>query len=216
MQERFLTSYNISAKNQKYWIPLTWTTSEELNFTDTEPRIWLNKDDLSINIDKNANWYILNIREIGFYRVNYDKNNWIQLINVLNGNNFTQILDVNRAQLIDDSLNLARAGYIDYDIALNLSKYLTNETNYLPWKSMTSASAYLNQRIEGDAEIKKLYNKYALQLVEKAYNEYGFNEDMEKDSLLHQLTRELVLSWACRFGHKDCIKQAKEYFRKMT
>ena len=51
------------------------------------------------------NWLIGNIQHSGFYRVNYDLENWNKLIKQLKENH-TLINPINRAQLIDDSFNL--------------------------------------------------------------------------------------------------------------
>ena len=68
----------------------------------------------------------------GFYRVNYDANNWelltSQLLEDLNKINVN-----NRAQLLDDSFNLASVEHLGYDVFLNLTRYLLQEKEYVPW-----------------------------------------------------------------------------------
>lgn len=51
---------------------------------------------------------------------------------------------INRAQLIDDSLNIARVNGIPYATALSLIGYLTEEVEYLPWKSAFNALEYVD------------------------------------------------------------------------
>lgn len=46
---------------------------------------------------------------LGYYRVNYDRPNWIALARVLSESTNTIHL-LNRAQLVDDAFNLARNG----------------------------------------------------------------------------------------------------------
>lgn len=62
---------------------------------------------------------------------------------------FMKIHELNRAALIDDVLNLARAGYVDYFYALEATQYLTQETNYIPWKAALNAFSYLNRKLTG-------------------------------------------------------------------
>jgi aminopeptidase N len=83
---------------------------------------------------------------IGFYRVNYDENNWDLLISYLKSDNYGKIHPVNRAQLLDDSLNLARAGVLPYGTALELAKYLEKEGDYISWFSALTAFSFLNLR----------------------------------------------------------------------
>ena len=78
----------------------------------------------------------------GYFRVNYDHQNW-QLIFEQLLSNHSSISIINRAQIMDDSLNLAQGGLLDYDIALNLTTYLVLEKEYLPWESALSSLKYM-------------------------------------------------------------------------
>ena len=40
--------------------------------------------DLADAVVDDLNWYLVNVRNTGFYRVNYDQENWERLITVLN------------------------------------------------------------------------------------------------------------------------------------
>lgn len=51
---------------------------------------------------------------------------------------------INRAQLIDDAFNLARADYLSYSILFNLTRYLRNESEYIPWKSAANGIKFLD------------------------------------------------------------------------
>lgn len=70
----------------------------------------------------------------GFYRVNYDVDNWNALIRQLHDAH-TEIHVLNRAQLIDDAFNLAKAGFLNFSVPVYLSKYLSKEKETLPWYS---------------------------------------------------------------------------------
>ena len=61
------------------------------------------------NIDKPTNFIVANLNQAGFYRVNYDVENWMRISNYLrNYVTMTKIDEVSRGQLIDDAFNLAR------------------------------------------------------------------------------------------------------------
>lgn len=79
----------------------------------------------------------------GYYRVNYDAKNWELLIKELTTNH-ESIHVANRAQLLDDGFNLARSGMLGYETALGITKYLTKETNFVPWRSARSGFGYIN------------------------------------------------------------------------
>lgn len=89
----------------------------------------------------------------GYYRVNYDITNWQLLANYLqDSRNFSMIAPTNRAQIVDDALTLARAGKLDYRIALNLTRYLINETEYVPWRSALGALSFIESMMSSGSE----------------------------------------------------------------
>ena len=98
---------------------------------------------------------------LGFYRVNYDDTNWKLLINDLRiPSKMQQISPTNKAQLIDDALNLARAGLLDYETSMNVTRYLSNELDYLPWKSAFTAFSYLDNMLIKTAGYDKFKVRY--------------------------------------------------------
>lgn len=71
--------------------------------TDSEDQITIS------SLPTGDQWVIFNLRQTGFYRVNYDNDNWNLLIQQLNSDH--QVIHViNRAQIINDAMELARAG----------------------------------------------------------------------------------------------------------
>lgn len=166
-QERFM--YINGDKNDPiWWIPITFTTTNELDFNNTKPSHWMRGiSELQIDdmVVRDNHWLLVNIQQTGFYRVNYDDKNWHNIISYLSSEDaYILITELNRAQIIDDSLNLARAGLLKYDIALNLTKYLEHETDYIPWKTAIHCLNYIEALIAREAEygifqvfIHKLY-----------------------------------------------------------
>lgn len=51
-------------------------------------------------------WFKANVNATGFYRVNYPKENWDRLINILNTDHMV-LSSTDRAQLLDDAFALA-------------------------------------------------------------------------------------------------------------
>lgn len=159
VQKRFLlleTNATESIKNDDekdsiWWIPITYTTSAELNFNETKPSHWM-KAEKSItieeeNVDK-SDWVIFNTQVAHYYRVNYDLENWKLITQFLNDpQKYSEIAVVNRAQLIDDSMNLARADFLDYTVALDVTKYLKHERDYVPWKTAISNLLYIDSML---------------------------------------------------------------------
>lgn len=216
-QERFLlrngSIVTTSDSEPLWWIPLTYTTERQLDFSTTRPFDWM-KATKSVTLS-NLNlspleWVIFNIQETGYYRVNYDRRNWQMIIKQLNKESFRNISTINRAQLIDDALNLARAGKLDYATALDVTSYLAHETEYLPWKAAFTAMHYLDDMLIRMSSYDK-FRVYVLKLLDNVYKQVGF-KDNPGDPQLTVFTRIDVLTWACNFGHEDCIQNAVNQF----
>lgn len=138
-QQRFFTNKKqISDDTSSWYIPLNFATASNPNFDDTQiTNFFVNGQDMSMisaptNFDA-SQWYVFNKQQLGYYRVNYDFNNWHALIVALNSDEFDKIHVLNRAQLIDDSLSFAAGGYLDYNVAFGILTYLSRETEYTPW-----------------------------------------------------------------------------------
>lgn len=107
---------------------------------------WLpNSSDEVITIPSldTAEWFLLNIDQFAFYRVNYHVDNWRALTKAMRENPQT-FSTKTRAQLIDDSLSLARDGFLSYAIALDMVMDLKVETSFLPWSAAARNLLQLN------------------------------------------------------------------------
>lgn len=80
-----------------------------------------------------------NLDAAGYFRVNYDIENWNNIIRQLETNK-DEIAKKVRAQLISDSFSLAQAREVSADLPLRLSSYLTKEFDFLPWNVFISRS----------------------------------------------------------------------------
>lgn len=98
----------------KWWVPLTYTTQQKPDFGKTRPMAWMKDTAAQISLSSLPNsdqWLVVNLQQAGFYRVNYDDNNW-KLITQQLVTDHSVIHVINRAQILDDSFNLARAGKV--------------------------------------------------------------------------------------------------------
>ncbi|CAD6993579.1 unnamed protein product [Ceratitis capitata] len=146
-----------------WWIPITYTTSKELNFENTRPITWVPRSEVYEIEDRNlstAEWFIFNIQQTGYYRVNYDADNWKAITtHLMRSDKYRSIGPANRAQLIDDAMNLARGAYLSYETALNLTRYLRHELDHVPWKAAITAFNFLDSMLvnQGDYDLLKNY-----------------------------------------------------------
>ncbi|XP_011665938.2 aminopeptidase N isoform X2 [Strongylocentrotus purpuratus] len=173
---------------------------------------WMEKDrsiefELADTVDEN-DWYMVNTYQYGFYRVNYDHENWMRLTDQLMTDHKV-FPNENRAQLIDDAFSLARTGNISMETALNLTRYLGNEKDLLPWEATLDYMSYITNmfRLSGGFGPLELYMQA---LVEPLYDSLGWNDT---DEVLEQYNRNNAIRVACYYRVTDCLDQASKLYQ---
>ncbi|KAG8440629.1 hypothetical protein GDO86_006396 [Hymenochirus boettgeri] len=197
--------------NYEWIVPITYQTAT------TQSIYWLQTKEGTVNEFKitGGNWLLANINVTGYYRVNYDDNNWDRLLNQLNTFH-TAIPVINRAQIIDDAFNLARAQEINTTRALDTTKFLSNDTEYMPWQAALSSLSFFTQmfdRTDVYGPMKK-YMKKQIEPVFYYFQNVTSNFTVRPASLTDQYGEINTLSTACSYGIEDCGKLALEQFGK--
>ncbi|XP_053604249.1 aminopeptidase N-like [Plodia interpunctella] len=209
-QERYLTDRS-QTSNDRWHIPVNWVLSSDPDFSDTAPQHWIpvTLPAESVNIPGlgEAEWYIINKQQTGYYRVNYDEANWRTLADVLNSNHEAIHL-LNRAQIVDDAFNLARTGRLQYNLAFDISRYLIDEEDYIPWAAANAAFSYLDVALSGAPAVHRLFQNYVLNLTAPMYESLGFIAGDEKH--VTPYFRNIILNFNCRLGNERCTNRASE------
>ncbi|KAH8024438.1 hypothetical protein HPB51_022947 [Rhipicephalus microplus] len=143
------TLYNWGKVRTLWKVPFTYTDARSPNWNATEPKLWFNNKTAVITDlpTSRSDWFIANVQEVGFYKVNYDELNWKLLIKQLMEKH-TDIHVINRAQLLDDILDLARAGTVDYGLALDATQYLAKEESYIAWSPIAWNLNFISRMLE--------------------------------------------------------------------
>ncbi|XP_020781914.1 thyrotropin-releasing hormone-degrading ectoenzyme [Boleophthalmus pectinirostris] len=217
-QEHFLYGQDPKTNNSLQWqVPLTVAVGNT-SMISTEKLIWINNKTEMHRIGEihENTWLLGNINQTGYFRVNYDLQNWKLLIQQLHSN--PQIISIgNRAGLIDDAFNLARAGYLPQNIPLQLISYLPEESSFLPWHAASRVLYQLDKLLDRTDEYS-LFSDYVLKQVASRYHQMGWpsagpgNEGniLQASYQTEELQRELIML-ACSFGNKQCHRQAVAY-----
>jgi len=224
-QRRYLLDLHRSRDdtNHCYFVPLSFTTKKEQNFTATHAREWLECDCRNgeptktiANLAAEDEWVIVNLKLGGLYKVKYDSKNWNLLVDELNSPNFKIIETINRAQLINDALDFAWSGEQDYDIALSVINYLQQEDEYLPWKAALDGLADVN-RILQKTPMYELFRDYMKLILEPIYEKLG-GLDMDQKSSNKRLDyvkhKVMIAAWSCRFDVGDCVDRSVKMFKE--
>ena len=213
-QARFLISPGAAADNESFWWVPVSHCSPGGDWENTAPEIWLPNSSLptTIQLDADANVpLIINVKQTGFYRVNYDEANWALIADQLLDDHETIHL-MNRAQLLDDAFNVAKAGLLDYRIALDQTLYLGKETEYIPWSAAISGFGYLSKMLRRSAGFGT-YKEYMLAAIEPVYTRLGYDE-VPGEPVSDALLRVAVLDLACGLGLPDCVARSKDLLRQ--
>lgn len=187
-------------EDKKIWhIPLLFKTPSGPE-TTSENFHWLSKQsDIIIlpEIKTPYDWVLFNSHSSGYYRVNYDTYNWIQLIKHLKNDDLKYIPPVDRAVLIDNSLLLARAGQLDYEIPLELLQYLARETDYIPWFAAVD-------NLEG------LLIIFSGSEIEELLNVNYCNYEIKIKLILIRLYRLKYKKWSSQYSINSVLAKFKE------
>uniref|UniRef100_A0A3B5LY67 Aminopeptidase n=1 Tax=Xiphophorus couchianus TaxID=32473 RepID=A0A3B5LY67_9TELE len=217
-QEHFLYGEEVRNNLSLLWqVPLTVAVGNASTVC-LESLIWINNRTENHRIGQmdDSTWLLGNINQTGYFRVNYDLQNWKLLIQQLHNN--PQIISVgNRAGLIDDAFNLARAGYLPQGVPLQLIGYLPEETSFLPWHAASRALYQLDKLLDRTDDYR-LFSDYVLKQVASRYHQMGWPTNgpgtegniLQASYQTEELQRELIML-ACSFGNKQCHRQAVAY-----
>ncbi|XP_071568308.1 aminopeptidase N-like [Temnothorax nylanderi] len=198
--------------SETWWIPLTSTTRSYNNFYNTSPTIVTFKDRLylytyiPIYLLKEDDWIILNLQQIGYYRVNYDTENWRRIVCYLNSKNYTNIHVLNRAQIIDDVFYFTMTSQLNASIFWKLARYLSQETEYVAWYPMIKAIERISYIFPFLNESKH-FKMIILEQLEPFLQTIGYNEN-RNDSYSIKCLRQEAVKWACVLNDSSCKTMA--------
>lgn len=205
-----------NSKTERYNIPITYTIDSK-DYNDISTKFIYKKDDPQnkevVLATKPEKYVILNPKQTGFYRVNYDVDNWMKIKEGLFKDDHDKIHVMNRAQIVDDLFNLARAGIVKYDTAIDIIRYIKKEKHYIPWLSaINNGLTFLSQRVNGDKNAE-LFSWFVKDTMEEIYKELKFTPASggRRTDIYNRVN---VATWACKYGHDECVKDAKEAFAK--
>lgn len=213
-QDRFLLYPESEIKEEfkspygyKWQIPFLYSVSSE---PSNGKKLLISDHSVSFNIAEHTNWVKGNAGMFGYYRVNYDEQNWNKLVSQLHTNH-TVFSSSERAGLIDDAFMLSRAGLLNINTSLNLSLYMVNEHDYLPWNSLLANLGYIESRIK----TKPIYTHYKKYLLKKLMtNQLKATTWEDKGTTLQKYLRSSILQEAVELGDKQSVQKGQQLFQQ--
>ncbi|KAG5333954.1 AMPN Aminopeptidase, partial [Acromyrmex charruanus] len=199
------------SKRHEWWIPVTYTTETNLNFTIT-PFVedWITPEQFFIYLPPiNVNdWIIVNLQHLGYYRVMYDMENWLRLANYLNSKKYYKIHVVNRAQIIDDAYYFLIMKQLDFDMFKNLTMYLSQEIDYIAWYPMFNIFRnMLNHSNIFSHPQATSFKEHFRNILDNVLKNIGYLDIIEENEFTKSLRLEAA-RWACLLKSEDCTNAA--------
>uniref|UniRef100_A0A7N8XZC6 Aminopeptidase n=1 Tax=Mastacembelus armatus TaxID=205130 RepID=A0A7N8XZC6_9TELE len=155
-------------------------------------------------------WLLANIDMKGFYRVNYDSENWDSLFT------FQAIPVINRAQIIDDTFNLAKAKMVNITLALRTTKFLSKEVEYMPWQIARNNLEYFFLMFDR-SEVYGPMQAYTKKQVTPLFNhfkEITLNWTKNPEKHTDQYNQVNAVSLACSAGVEGCKELTTNWFKE--
>ncbi|XP_006822182.1 aminopeptidase N-like [Saccoglossus kowalevskii] len=188
-------------------IPVSYIHSNKLN----EPElVWIKGESARFDLTgaRESDWFLVNINQMGYYRVNYDNDNWSKLINQLKTKH--SVISIrNRAALVDDVFNIAQSLDVGANVSLDMMEYLIKEVDYAPWKAVENALLYSDRMLKRTA-VYGDFRKYVKTQINPMYNRLGWNLTTQDHIEFHNVALSIRL--ACYYGNRECIVEAQKKF----
>ncbi|XP_029169200.1 aminopeptidase N-like isoform X2 [Nylanderia fulva] len=188
------------------YVPVSYTTEISPDFNNFTMHFLPVSERFFFPFKKDG-WVIFNIQQVGYYRVNYDDDNWRRISNYLNSDNYMKIHVLNRAQIIDDAFHLMIGSQLNCHIFWDLIKYLHREEDYVAWYPMFKAMEYMY----GTFPWKEMVGNVTFRIKHALYKvlEKIKYEEIDDTDELRICLRQEATRWACFLGDYVCMREAK-------
>ncbi|KAB5558961.1 hypothetical protein PHYPO_G00023220 [Pangasianodon hypophthalmus] len=198
--------------NYEWFIPIKWMKSGV-----EQEQLWLlQKSAMHKPLKaRKEDWVLANLNVSGYYRVNYDIENWKRLLDQLTTNH-QKIPVINRAQILDDAFTLARASIINVTLALRTTKYLSMEREYIPWEAALRSLSSLFEVFDRN-EVYGPMQTYLRKQVKPLFDHFTSvtaNWTTVPAGHTDQFTQIIALSLACSTRVQECRDLTKGWFRQ--
>ncbi|XP_055597317.1 aminopeptidase N-like [Uranotaenia lowii] len=209
-QARYFSVAQPTENEQTWWIPIFSSSGED----EKTPAFWIPQSQREMNVSlqlQSDDPLVINPTRTGYYRVNYDQQNWDLIVETIDSN-ASYFSPTTVAMLIDDSMNLAHAGYLEHNTSFLIMDQLRKNSDYLPWKAAHQNILLLEKMLATELNAKDLLRRYVLQLTENLLEIYGLEERKGENVNDHDI-RLIAIDLTCRMGQTTCTEHAEDKLR---
>ena len=202
-QERFLYS-NKTNLPDTWLVPISIVSGKNMDKVDS---FILDSNSTTIDAaaDTNNGFMKVNYDTAGFYRVNYPKEHWKNLSELIN----KQLLKpTDRLSIQSDAYALAKARKISATVFLELIKSYNNEKDFGVWSDLTNNMRSIDLLLR-KTELGKIYKNMCVETLKPIGEKLGW-EVSPNEGHLESLLRTTILSSLGSFGDEDTINKSLE------
>lgn len=196
-------------------ISVKYTTAQKQLTKEHPTRIWLKIGDTTIKFVTHLNdsWVLVNLPPQGFYRANYDMENWKSLEKDLL-NETVSLEDNVLSLLLDDSYQLAKAGRLSYSVPFNFTIKAASRSSLLPFKTIDRHLKFLQPFFYGESNNETVFKKFIWKLFLPHLQNTNASEGSDlSSSYSKNLSQAIALKWLCQYDHPVCVTLANSTFQ---
>ena len=154
-------------------------------------------------------WFKINPEQTGFFRVNYQPEDWDRLIPAIRTK---ELSAADRLGIQNDAYSLSKSGHLPITRFLSLAQGYGDETDASVWGDLSSNLRDLEVLLTGGPVFQR-YQGFARAVFKPAANRVGW-EARSGEGHLDALLRSIVLSQAGSYGDQDLLARARELFEQ--
>ncbi|XP_070557594.1 aminopeptidase N-like [Ptychodera flava] len=195
----------------KWYVMLTYTHEGDQTF-DNVGRTWQNRGPADVQMTgvTSDDWVLFNVHNVGYYRVNYEPENWEKLAQQLLTEH--KVIPIrSRTELLSDSFTLSHGHQLDQLTAWKLTEYLSEEEEYNPWRATTDNIATTKTMLKRTTAYG-YYQKYMRNLIHPMYTKYGW--DFTDEEFLVYMSTMTAINVACGHAHASCVEECKDQYHQ--
>ncbi|XP_044736678.1 aminopeptidase N-like [Chrysoperla carnea] len=215
-QKRFLTDSR-NESDTVYLIPINYLLGSELKDlkeVSTQPKHFLTSKSRHIEVEQEDDFILVNNLQTGYYRVNYDKENWEKIIEYTNKTeNVKNLKPVTLSQLIDDTFTFSRIGLLPYNYTLKLAELLQHVDDYVPWYAAIKHLKSLNVLLCG-TRTEYNYMEFQRTLLKNVFERIISYTMNDETTHANKLKRALLFKHSCDVNIRDCRNITKNLLQE--
>jgi aminopeptidase N len=199
--DRFIiTQERYGGGDEIYSIPLSFTTSSQMDFGIKTPKLWMTK--ASIDVQSSDSWMIVNIHGSGYYHVSYHTSVWNGLVLQL-VKNHERISQYHRIEMFREMTSNLIDESVSISYGLDMMRYLIRERDSEVWDQVAGLELEYSKELFGTSVFPK-YLEYLASLVKPHMNRLGY-QSAQGESVEDANLRKTLIKLSCKAHQKECF-----------